>query len=299
MLISICMCTYKRKHLKDTLVSIVNLSLKPEMEIEVVVVDNDEAMSGKPTFESVKQNFPHTLIYASETKKNISAARNKCLEIAQGEWIAFIDDDEVADSEWLINLFLAVKTYDADVVFGRVATIYPATCPHWIIAGKYFDRKIRQTGGIVSSGACNSTLVNNKLRKENNLFFDLDYGLSGGEDADFFHRLHNFGAKLVNSHEAFVEEEVEPQRLNTEYLVKRTLRVGQTFTKYRYKRFHLSLDVFKFVCKTCLQLVALALATLVCLPLGKYHYFKYYLKMVDKYGKLSFFVNSKSKTLYS
>lgn len=299
MLISVCMCTYKREHLALTLESIGNLELEKNVELEVVVVDNDIAMSGKPICDILSSKFPYPISYVSEPKRNISSARNKCLEVARGDWIAFIDDDEVADKDWLRNLLVCANQFDAQVVFGRVKTVYPSACPQWIKDGRFFERKVKKTGSVVSSGGCGSTLLNNLFRSRFKLKFDEEYGLSGGEDADFFYRFHLFGAKLVNCHEAFVKEEVEPQRLNSKYLVKRTLRVGQTFTKYRFSQSGFSKDKVKFVAKTSAQAFGLLFLILINLPLGKHRYFNMYLKLVDKYGKLSFFVFKKSQNIYN
>lgn len=298
MLISVCMCTYKRKHLKLTLESVGALRLEENIDLEIVVVDNDEAQSGRDICSILAASLQHPIKYEAEPRKNISAARNKCLDIAQGDWIAFIDDDEVADKDWLSNLLDCARQYESQAVFGRVNTIYPKDCPDWILKGRFFDRKIKISGSTVTSGACNSTLLDNRLRKHLGIKFDESYGLTGGEDADFFHRFHLNGAKMVNCHEAFVEEEIEPNRLNANYLIKRALRIGQTFTKYRFCQSKTTDAKFKFIFNNTVQALGFSFLTLLYLPLGKRRYFNMYLKLVDKYGKLSFFLFSKSETMY-
>ncbi len=129
MLISICMCTYKREHLRQTLNSIAQLVVPAGDTVEVIVVDNDEALSAKDITDSLQSSFPHELRYYSEPIKNIAAARNKYLQEAKGEWIASIDDDEAADELWLQRLKETADHYDADVVFGHVVPCYPEGTP--------------------------------------------------------------------------------------------------------------------------------------------------------------------------
>ena len=82
--------------LKDALTSLVNQSRQPD---EVIVVDNDSADTTKETALS----FTHTLNlkYLYEPTRGIPYARNTGIRAASGDIIAFIDDDCVADSNWL------------------------------------------------------------------------------------------------------------------------------------------------------------------------------------------------------
>lgn len=295
MLISICMCTYKREHLFDTLQSLANLSLPENAKIEVVVVDNDGQLYGQSIIDKLKASYPHTLSYNSEPKKNISAARNMCLNKANGDWVAFIDDDEVADKNWLTNLYNTAIKYKSDVVFGRVISTYPANTPEWIIQGGFFDRKERETGAELTSGACNCTLV--KTSAIDSQLFDLAYGLSGGEDADFFHRLHKKGKKLVYCQEAIVSEEIEKHRLNLNFLINRKVRIGSSFSKYRYENKPLSIKV-PYIVKNTVILVGELLATMVSYPFGKVRCYKWLLKSADRYGKLKYFYKNNLQELY-
>ena len=295
MLISICMCTYKRDHLFDTLQSLANLTVPADAKIEVVVVDNDEQLYGQSIIEKAKENYPHQLSYHSEPKKNISAARNKCLNSANGDWVAFIDDDEVAAKDWLINLYNTAIKYESDAVFGRVISTYPANTPEWIIQGGFFDRKERETGTELSSGACNCTLV--KTSAIDSQLFDLAYGLSGGEDADFFHRLHKKGKKLVYCQEAIVSEEIEKNRLNIDFLINRKVRIGSSFSKYRYEDKPITTKI-PYIAKNVLILIGELLATLVSYPFGKARCYKWLLKSADRYGKIKYFYKKNLQELY-
>ncbi|WAJ70970.1 glycosyltransferase family 2 protein [Catenovulum adriaticum] len=295
MLISVCICTYKRAHISQTLASINNLNLPHGCEIEIVVVDNDADLFAKPLVEQARSQLNCSLHYLQQTAQNISAARNLCLEKASGDWVALIDDDEIADPNWLLNLYQAAQQYQADIVCGQVVSTYPAGTEQWIIDGGFFDRKRHSNGTQLSSCAANCTLF--KRDKIQDRRFDLSYGKTGGEDAEFFNGLHNQGCKIVYCDDAIVSEEVEANRLNIRYLITRKMRIGATFSKYRFAQKTLGEKLF-YIAKTS-GLAVLSLAfTLLCLPLGKAVYYHRFLTFIDKYGKLRFLVTGQIKAMY-
>ena len=123
------------------------------------------------------------------------------------------------------------------------------------------------------------------------------YGLSGGEDADFFHRLHKKGHKLVYCQEAIVSEEIEKNRLCIEFLISRKIRIGSSFSKYRYEN-QSFMKKTSYIIKNSLILVAELLATMISYPFGKVHFYKWLLKSADRYGKLKYFYKKNLQELY-
>lgn len=295
MLISVCICTYKRAHISQTLASINALNLPQSCELEIVVVDNDEALFAKPLVAQAKAEFNYPLYYFQHSAQNISAARNLCLEKASGDWIALLDDDEIADPNWLLNLYQAAQQYQADIVCGQVVSTYPAGTEQWVIDGGFFDRKRHPNGTELSSCAANCTLF--KRDKIQGRQFDLSYGKTGGEDAEFFNALHNQGCKIVYCDDAIVSEEVEANRLNIRYLVTRKMRIGATYSKYRFAQQNAFQKLFYVAKNSGLALLSL-ISTLFCLPLGKAVYYHKFLTFIDKYGKLRFLVTGKIKAMY-
>jgi len=285
MLISVCMCTYRRSHVVETLKSLDQQVLPDGVELEVVVVDNDESAFARNLVLNQAKEMAVPVVYAQETAKNIAKARNKTIANASGEWLAFIDDDEVADSQWIKHLLVTAEAFEADVVFGRVISLYPENTPEWIIKSGAFDRIIRQTGSVVSSGGAGSTLVRRSSLESGCFNFSEAYGLTGGEDSELFNRMHNSGYKLVYCSDAFVSEEVERNRLNAKYILKRSYRVGQTYTRYRALNMSLNGKAVYLISNSIKAMVMLSL--FFCLiPGGKKYYFKPLMNFVDKVGKV-------------
>ena len=295
MLISVCICTYHRPHLTTTLASIGQLQLPPDIKLEIIVVDNDEQGSGRERALSASQPWP--LHYRQAQGNNISVARNKTIATAQGEWLAFIDDDEVADPYWLAELLKTAQQYQADAVFGHVRYTYPTNAPNWIRDSGVFDKRHMPTGTIVTSGSTGSTLLRHQAITDSALLFNQEYGQTGGEDADLFYRLHCQGYKLVRCAEALVSEEVTPQRLTLTYLVKKSIRIGESYTRYRFS--HASwLQRQLYLVTVLIKLIALLPVTLIKLVFGKQYYAPPLLKLLDKYGKIKALFSKNTIKLY-
>lgn len=297
-LISVCMCTYKRLHLKKTLESIVSLKLPNNYDIEIIVVDNDELQTGKVIVDNFECEYGVDVKYISEPKKNIAIARNAYLQVANGEWIATIDDDEIADRLWLYELVGAAIEFEADVVFGNVKAHISDAAPDWIKKCGFFDRKVYTTGTVVTSGGTASTLIRSLVLAENRIRFDESFGHTGGEDSDLFHRLHLLGYKLIYSQEAYVSEDVELDRLNLNYIVKRAMRVGQTYSRYRYgdKSDYITKAIYLTKCH--LKLIFMSCMLLLTCVRGKSIYVKYLVKVADSIGKIGHFVTDKKIEQY-
>ena len=93
-LVSIIIPTFNRKtELLRLLDSITRLDY-PASRLEIVVVD-DHSSDG--TVEAVKENFPYVHTYRHDRERWVSAARNTGLSNSKGDFLLFIDDDNVMD----------------------------------------------------------------------------------------------------------------------------------------------------------------------------------------------------------
>lgn len=298
MLVSVCMCTYKRIHLYKTLDSINELVLPKNITLEVIVVDNDAERSAEKIVSDTRNGFKYQIKYISQPYKNISVARNEYLKAAKGEYIASIDDDEIADKFWLSNLLTTVDTYEADIVVGQVIPTYPPETPKWIIDGKWFERERYRTGTVLTSGGAGCALIKASVLSETNYNFSLSFGLTGGEDAELFYRIHSRGYKIVYCKESFVTEEVERNRLNLNYLLKRAFRVGQTFSRYRYSKPGVSLKKLDYIARLFFKCSIFAF----CFALYYFFYreksLKYRMRLYGGMGKLSYFFSGRNIELY-
>lgn len=284
MLISVCLCTYKRKTLEKTLQSLVAQELPDGCSLEVIVVDNDAEGSGRAICNSVDGGSV-PIDYRINAERNLASVRNATMESASGELLAFIDDDEWAEPDWIASLYQAMQQYQADGVFGAVNVHYPESTPDWIAQGDMFGKDKHATGALLKKGATSNALLKSEWVVEKGFRFDPLFGKSGGEDTDFFHRIFKAGGKLVFENAAVVSETVEPHRLNMAYLKKQNVRIGQTHWNYLWSK-QKGTSFVKTGLFVTAQVVGAAGLTVINFPFGKKRYAKWYLLLVRNLVKI-------------
>jgi len=91
-LISIMICCYNsEKYISETIDSIINQTYE-NWEI-IIINDGSKDNTEKIILNYIQQGVPITYHY--QENKGFAAGRNKGIELAQGEWIAIIDHDDV------------------------------------------------------------------------------------------------------------------------------------------------------------------------------------------------------------
>lgn len=226
--IDICVCTYRRPHVAQTLLSLAKLTLKPDWQIRVIVADNDETPSACELVENTARENSLTLSYIHAPARNISIARNACLDAATAPLIAFIDDDEIADPDWLSALVSAQEIRNADIVLGPVRAVYAPEASDWMIEGDFHSiNPVWVQGKIITGYSCN-VLIRREAPALKNLRFRKEFGRSGGEDTVFFAAAHRAGALIAFAPDAIVTEAVPTERASLQWLLKRRFRTGQT-----------------------------------------------------------------------
>ncbi|TIX15341.1 MAG: glycosyltransferase, partial [Mesorhizobium sp.] len=78
--IDICVCTFRRPELADTLRSIAAMDRPAGFEIGVVVADNDDQPSAQALVKALAQELKLPIRYRHAPARNISIARNACLD---------------------------------------------------------------------------------------------------------------------------------------------------------------------------------------------------------------------------
>lgn len=222
--VTICACTFRRPHLLPALLQSL-AQQRVDFGWSVVIVDNDADGSARATVLQHAADFPVPLRYLVEPRRGISHARNTAVAQASGDYVAFIDDDETASPAWLAALVRTAIETDCDAVLGPVLPIFPAGSVAWAKDCGLYHRPRHATGARV---AANEGRTSNALVKFEHLIggeiFDPQYGLTGGEDYDFFRRLDARGGVIRWADDAIVSESVPLDRQRVRWVVERSLR---------------------------------------------------------------------------
>jgi succinoglycan biosynthesis protein ExoM len=238
MQISICICTYRRSSILDTIKSILAQPGLGTIQAEIVVCDDDPARSAQAAIETAAVRSAVPIRYLSSGASNVAAARNLCLASARGRFIAFVDDDETCEPDWLLQLLRTQAKDGADVVKGFVRGIYPSETPAWIRAGDPFTRDCGPTGTPVVTIGTGNVLFNREFAMKHKISFDLAYGPAGIEDIDFFWRMGELGANMVACREAVVNEMAPSNRVTPHYLRQRSRHFGRVHGSTTRKMLH-------------------------------------------------------------
>ncbi len=225
--VDICICTYRRDHLAETLQTVLAQDLPEGLIARIIVADNDTDPSAQPVVEDAGAGTPMPITYVHAPARNISIARNACLDAATGDWVAFIDDDEIAPPDWIATLMRSARTHGYDAVFGPVIAQYPGDTPAWMREGDYHSSHVPVRGGRVETGQSGNVLMrwgDGPIRAER---FLLEKGRTGGEDVEFFFRLTRKGCRLGAEEAARLYEAAPEHRLTYRWLVERKFIAGQ------------------------------------------------------------------------
>lgn len=226
--IDICICTFRRAHVANTLASLALLEIPFNSTIRIIVADNDETPSAQVTIAEIAEQHGLSVHYIHAPSRNISIARNACLDAVTADFFAFVDDDEVVTPHWLLAITTKQKETQADVVLGPVLAVYDARSPKWLLAGDYHSTRPVWVKNRITTGYCGNVLMHSKAPALSTLRFREDLGVSGGEDTDFFSRAYQAGATIEYAENATIYEGVPPERANFGWLKRRKFRYGQT-----------------------------------------------------------------------
>lgn len=276
--ISVCVCTYKRQGLLLRLLKEVSAQETNGLfTYSVVVADNDSDRSAEATIERARLELQLPIKYCVEPRQNIAMARNRVVGNAEGEYLAFIDDDEFPTKTWLISLFKACTERDVDGVLGPVLRHFDETPPKWIEKSSFYVRRVNPTGMPVS---WQEARTGNVLLKRELINFDpapFRPEFRAGEDQDFFRRKIAEGRTFIWCAEAEAFETVPPARWKRKYLLRKALLRGATAG--------LHTDIAG-VAKSLIAIPAYTLALPVALLIGQHAFMTLLVKIYDHLGKL-------------
>lgn len=293
-MISICLCTYHRpKLLADCLRSL--LTLQSPIKFEVIVVDNDSSRSAFKTVDDLAESFEAlgiTLRYAVEPTQGIASARNLAVLLAEGTYVAFIDDDETAAPLWLEQLYKTLTTYRADAVWGPVLPVFPEGFPDW--QKSFFTRDRWSTGEAMTSKTkgTGNVLIKRECLQERSGPFDSALNQVGGSDSDLFNWLERRGKNFVWCNEALVYEIQPLARTKIRWHLIRAYRGGWGFAHRKVKDIGRERALFLII----VWVVPAIFKNFLCCFNSKdiREFFLNFLKTtVTQFGKLGFFFKIK------
>lgn len=237
--LSLVIATYNRaEQLLATLRSVALQSASAEVW-ECIVVDNrsvDDTAERVRTFIAAHPQL--NIRYCYEVQQGLSYARNAGIEAAQGDIVAFIDDDERIVEEFVEAYITLFDTHpDAMAAGGRIIAEYPTGRPRWM--SRYTEQPIANPmdfGPEVRPFPLSRIPGGGNMAMRRELFkrvgvFNTSLGrtgkrLIGGEESELFERIRREGMACYYVPRAVMYHIIPDEKLTADYFDRLAYNVG-------------------------------------------------------------------------
>jgi glycosyltransferase involved in cell wall biosynthesis len=220
--ISVVIVNFNRPHeVKDALQSLLNQSVEP---FEIIIIDD---ASKSPL--SIKAADSKVKLIRFDDEAGISGARNYGINVAKGEYVAFIDDDCIASRHWIKEVQSGIMA-GGEVLGGPLRPIFRSEPPKW-----WSEKDLGYFVGVGNSETERIYGANMVFKKE--VFqkigvFNPNLGrqkgkLLGFEDMNLISKAKK-SFRVLFLPNAVVFHRVAPQRLNLKYIVRWSYNQGKS-----------------------------------------------------------------------
>ncbi len=226
--LSVIICTYNRA---DSLIRILesfeNQKNESGISWEIVVVDNKSVDDTRARVMEFGNKTNMIIKYFLETNQGLSFARNRGVLEARGDYLFFIDDDEIAHERLIEALCRTFEDHGCDCVGGRIHIRPQSLLPGWLkpelwgFLGHldYGDEAFQMDEQRYPFGG---NMAFSRKTFETIGLFHVDMGrkaqqLFGGEEYDFFKRFLASGGRAVYQPDAIAYHVVEKQKMRKNY----------------------------------------------------------------------------------
>ena len=238
MLVSVIVCTHSIDNYQNLLQVVNSLLEQSHKDVEIIVVVD----GNRELYHKVAQAYDaqeKVGVVATRENVGLSGARNEGIARAQGDVIAFLDDDAIADRGWVENLVATYQEFDAIAVGGKILPIWLCERPD------YLPEELDWLVGITHEGFAQEKVVevrntfgpNMSFRREvfdkvglfNQAFGFARRGTSyiQAEEAELCLRMRgNLGKGVMYNPQAIVYHKIPPSKVKAKILLKRSFYQG-------------------------------------------------------------------------
>ncbi len=239
MKISIVICTRNRSSMMARAVQSVILQTASPGDYEIVIVDNGSTDETEAQAKSlIARSKGRSIRYVKEARAGIAFARNTGYEAAQGEYVAYIDDDAAASPDWIDTLLRLIRESKPEPIGlgGVILPLYEVSKPKWFL-DSYEERRWGSEQRCLTKGesfsASNMAVRRDALVAVNG--FPTDVGMSGnrlfvGEEPMLFQRLWeqmDCEGRILYSPELHVRHSVPEAKMRLTAMGRRRFVAGQ------------------------------------------------------------------------
>lgn len=232
MKVTVILCTYNRSaSLAKALESVARSRVPESVDWEVLVVDNNSPDATRSVVEEFCRRYPARFRYFFEPKQGKSHALNSGCREANGDILAFMDDDVEVDPEWLYKVTSPVIHEEWAGAGGRILPEKGFVPQRWMdVSGRYGLAPLAMFDLGLKAGELKEPPFGTNMAFRREMFakhggFRTDLGPQPGseirsEDSEFGTRLLAAGERLWYEPAAIVFHVVPQNRARRQYFQK-------------------------------------------------------------------------------
>jgi GT2 family glycosyltransferase len=216
-------------------------SIKKYPEIDVLVVDNNsQDNTAEVCAEFVKKGMP--IRHVVEKNQGLAFGRNRAYNEAVGYYVAYLDDDAIAHTDYVDRLVDTANAYDYDCFGGMYYAYFETKRPKWLPEGFGTKKNLSEKRGVLSSGFLSG---GNFICKRDVLDkiggFDTTLGMVGdsvgyGEEDDVQHKMRAEGYTVSWDPELGIDHLVGSTKLkpswHIDYIYKQNRDIILSYNPY-------------------------------------------------------------------
>ena len=230
--VTVIVCTYNRcEKLANALNRLAASQIPEPIEWEVLVVDNNSSDQTREVVDGFRLRDPAHFRYIFEPQQGLSHARNAGIAKARGEVLAFTDDDDEVEPDWMWNLTVALYSGPWAGVGGRIIPQWPKPVPKWLssdrstLDGPYGEFCPTPTAAPLTRPPYGGNVAYRREVFEKYGGYRVDLGrsgtnLQGREDIEFGNRLLAAGERLWFEPRAVTHAQILEERLEKMYALR-------------------------------------------------------------------------------
>lgn len=216
--------------LRRALTSAMAMSVSGRTTWEVLVVDNNSKDQTREVTAEFCNRYPGRVRYLFESQPGKSHALNAGIRAADGDIVAFMDDDVTVDPSWLEELTAPLEHAQWSGSGGRIFTKWEAPPPEWLCTTEryalaplvMFD--LGPKPGDLSETPFGTNMAFRRCMFEKHGWFRTDLGPRPdseirNEDTEFGSRILAAGERLRYVPSAVVYHPVPEKRVTKEYFI--------------------------------------------------------------------------------
>lgn len=187
-------------------------------DIEIVIVNDGSTDNSQAIIDNYVDKYKNIVKY-KQINQGLGATRNKGIELASGEYIAFLDSDDWVDENYYELMYKKAKEENSELVISSYIVDIPNSNTQSITTHKVED-KISHLDGLLRgdiAGFSWNKLYKKSLIDDNNLKFPLRGELENVEDQYFSLRCVALANKISFMNESNVHYIIHSQSIVRKY----------------------------------------------------------------------------------